>query len=282
MSRRPERTSQEPTNFPKALASAVLAAWIGASTVVGNEAAEMFAKVTTGPVIWPSGGIKPSSIGSWGDFDGDGFLDLLVTTSDEYSGNFLYQNDRAGGFSQVAGTMAGGVVTAVAQTYAGSWGDYDNDGDLDIFLAGGTGYNNALYEYDGNSTPRFLVNDQLTRSDYSSLGISWADYDSDGYLDLFVGGNNPNGYGVRSFLYHNLRDGTFEFITDGDIVNDLADSWGNAWGDYDNDGDLDLFVTDYGPPQQPAADFLYRNDGDGAFTRILEGPVVTTSPKTSE
>lgn len=95
----------------------------------------------------------------------------------------------------------------------------------------------------------------------ASISASWADYDNDGWLDLFV----ANAFAQDDFLYHNNRNGTFTRITSGDLVNDGANSRSAAWGDDDNDGNLDLFVA------TPANNIRYRNNGDGTFTRITSG-----------
>jgi hypothetical protein len=86
------------------------------------------------------------------------------------------------------------------------------------------------------------------------VGCTWGDYDNDGYLDLFV----ANASGQRNSLYHNRGDGTFDKITIGNIVTDGGDSIGCVWGDYDNDGFLDLFVAN----RSNQNNFLYHNDGN--------------------
>jgi hypothetical protein len=103
----------------------------------------------------------------------------------------------------------------------------------------------------------------------SSFGAAWADYDNDGFLDLFVANQNQ-----KNFLYHNNGDGTFTKITSGAIVNDIGYSWGAAWADYDNDGSIDLFVANGPPSGSGQNDFLYRNNGDGTFTKITTGSLV--------
>jgi hypothetical protein len=86
--------------------------------------------------------------------------------------------------------------------------------------------------------------------------MAWGDYDGDGNLDLFV----ANASGLNNFLYHNNGDGTFTKITSGSVVNDGGNSTGCAWGDYDNDGHLDLFVAN-----AFESSFLYHNNGNGPF-----------------
>src|SRR5690606_10000743 len=98
-------------------------------------------------------------------------------------------------------------------------------------------------------------------------GCAWGDYDNDGYPDLFVANANFAA-GQPNFLYHNNGDGTFTKVTSGSIVTDIANSTGGSWGDYDNDGDLDLVVANY----FNSPNFLYRNDGGGTFTKVLTDP----------
>ena len=98
-----------------------------------------------------------------------------------------------------------------------------------------------------------------------SEGSAWGDYDSDGDLDLFVANANQN-----NFLYRNNGDGSFTKIITGDVVNDGGSSENGSWGDHDNDGDLDLFVTN---SAIDLANFLYANNGDGTFTRITDGMI---------
>src|SRR2546426_5481546 len=101
----------------------------------------------------------------------------------------------------------------------------------------------------------------VTEIEYS-WPCGWADYDNDGFLDLFVG----NSYDSRNSLFHNNGNGTFTKITDpavGGIVTELANCHGCAWGDFNNDGFLDLIVS-----QTRGKLRLYRNNGDGSFTQV--------------
>ena len=98
----------------------------------------------------------------------------------------------------------------------------------------------------------------------SSQGGSWGDFDNDDDLDLFVAN-----FGENNFLYRNDGNGNFVKITSGPVVNDGGHSRGSSWGDFDNDGALDLFVANVG-----GNNFLYRNEGSGHFVKIASGPVV--------
>src|SRR5262245_8054717 len=97
---------------------------------------------------------------------------------------------------------------------------------------------------------------------------SWADYDNDGYLDLFVG----TWYGSKTnYLYHNNGDGTFTRVPAANIPKIPSNQHGSSWGDYDNDGYLDLIVTAGNP--EISHNVIYHNQGDGTFTAIANGPI---------
>jgi hypothetical protein len=219
-----------------------------------------FTKMTSGPIV-NDGGRSPGA--SWGDYDNDGHLDLFV--ANEFGNNFLYHNNGDGSFTKVT---SGPIVTDSARSYAGIWGDYDNDGDLDLFVANDG--NNFLYRNNGKGDFTKIMTGAMVTDGGNSRSASWGDYDNDGDLDLFVA--NSGDFPLNNdFLYENNGDGTFAKITAGPIVNDGARSNGSSWADYDNDGDLDLFVANEGP------NFLYRNDGNRTFTKITTGAIVTDS-----
>src|SRR5207247_780792 len=155
-----------------------------------------------------------------------------------------------------------------------AWGDYDNDGNLDLFLANGgvTHRNNSLYRSNGDGAftkilDGIIVNNSINANGWS-LSCTWGDYDNDGYLDLFVTtGNQDFTRLAKSYLYHNNGDGTFTEISDGSPVNDLGRSPAASWVDYDNDGFLDLFVANGGFWAQNnggalLTNFLYHNNGN--------------------
>ncbi|MCB0844886.1 MAG: CRTAC1 family protein, partial [Bacteroidetes bacterium] len=142
-----------------------------------------------------------------------------------------------------------------------NWIDYDNDGDLDAYVTnwGGSfgGLKNHLYQNNEGTFSKItegdIVNDQGI-----SLANVWADFDNDGDLDCFVGngGNQPNRF------YQNNGDGSFTTLAKGHLVESQKNTWGVTVGDYDNDGDQDLFVSNKtGYVQGPGdVNFLYRND----------------------
>jgi ASPIC and UnbV/FG-GAP-like repeat len=219
-----------------------------------------FTRITQGDLLTAPGGFFGVA---WGDYNNDGLPDLFMPQSNEPSGlpAYLYRNDGGGTFTRVgAGTLDG-----TFNSNAAAWGDYDNDGDLDLFVScawppgdpGDQSRPNLFYRNNGDGTFTSLTslpaNDPENQGG-ASAGCKWGDYDNDGWLDLFV----ANRFGQNNFLYHNNGDGTFTKITSGSLVNDGGDSWAGAWGDYDNDGFLDLFVGNI----NGGANFLYHNNGN--------------------
>jgi hypothetical protein len=214
---------------------------------------------------------------SWVDYDGDGDLDLFVTNGYDVSApeptpqaNRLYRNEGNG----VLEIVDAGPVTADEGYSSGhTWGDYDNDGDPDLFVANQQDQTNFLYRNDGGgSFTRILEGDVATDGGHS-YAAAWVDVDRDGALDLFVANGGLSHTGAN-FLYRNRGNDRFEKITEGAIVTEQAGSCGIAWGDYDNDGDADLFVANHGFNPAINNNALYRNDGAWTFTRVTDIAVV--------
>ena len=233
--------------------------------------------------------VIPAIVGSGAafvDYDNDGDLDLyLVNTAQPHESsnqpggdvdsrptNALYQNEGQGRFTEVA--------KQVGLDHDG-WGmgcafaDYDNDGDADLYL---TNYlANVFFKNLGDGTFKQASSGAGGIGDNRfGSGISWIDYDNDGFLDLYVGnyldyGKIPSGAdnffpydftGQNNVLYFNRGDGRFM-----DVTNSIGISGGNhltlgvAGADYDNDGDIDLYLAN-----DTDQNILYRNDGESNFT----------------
>lgn len=197
-----------------------------------------------------------------GDFDNDGRLDLFVANLD--GANRLFRNAGDGRFEDVtsAANVGGGSSTP---SYSAAWADYDRDGWIDLYVANGTqrqAARNFLYRNAGDGTFREVAEAAgVDGGATSSLGCAWADYDNDGWPDLYVAN-----FGQPSRLYRNRGDGTFRDQTAAAGVDDAGNGAGAAWADYDNDGllDLYLFKTNAGA----SADRLWRNRGDGTFDDV--------------
>ncbi|GEM_PF-871861 len=196
---------------------------------------------------------------AWADYDNDGDLDLLVSgigVQDTTRRTKIYRNDN-GTFVDINAPLPNVSSPSVA-----AWGDEDNDGDLDLFIAGTLGPNNF------NPVAKIFRNDNGAFVDIGApitagIGASaWGDYDNDGDLDLLVAGSPDNGSTFFTKLYRN-DNGTFV-----DAGVSLPGVWGAslAWGDFDNDGDLDILLTGYGTFSVTTR--VFRNDGGGVFTDI--------------
>lgn len=195
---------------------------------------------------------------AWGDYDADGDVDLYVGTSPApRHRNRLFRNDRGGRFTEVGETL--GIAPADASTRQTSWVDIDRDGDLDLFVAQRAAPN-QLFRNEGGGF-RDVAAELGLADPRKSVGACFFDADQDGDLDLFV----ANQAGDRDGFFRNDA-GKFVDVAEALGLTPLqraADdgSVGCAVGDYDNDGDFDLFVAAYGKNR------LHRNDG-GTFTEV--------------
>lgn len=193
---------------------------------------------------------------AWGDFDGDGWPDLYAGATEEDAANLLFRNDRGRRFLP----RAADPVAAGRSARQSSWVDFDNDGDLDLFAANRSGPN-ALFRQDGGRFVRVSA-EQAGDDPRPTVGACWLDYDRDGDLDLFL----ANQAGATDALWRNDGDGFTDVApalgVDRPGRPRTEGSVGCAVGDYDNDGELDIFVASYG------VNILYRNKGDGSFENV--------------
>ena len=194
---------------------------------------------------------------SWGDYDGDGGIDLLGGSTPTDKLTKVMRND-GGKFTDVAAEI--GLTIPGRSARQTNWVDYDNDGDLDVYSSDRAG-DNKLFRNDGGKFTHVFVGVGPT-DPRPTVGACWLDTDNDGDLDLFL----ANQSGAADALWRN--DGT-AFV---DVAAQLGMAGpkrtkaeggvGCAVGDYDNDGHLDIFVPNYGHNQ------LYRNNGNGTFTDV--------------
>ena len=233
------------------------------------------------------------------DYNDDGYLDIYMVNGHDLAGtnlakatNILYRNNGDGTFADVtqkAGVGDAGYGMGVVAA------DYDNDGDIDLYI---TNYGpNVLYRNDGDGSFTDVTQKAGVGNDRWGVGCAFLDYDSDGYLDLYVANYvdfslehpretlipylpvgagqgamadvtaypHPDGFnGAADVLYRNRGDGTFADVTrKAGVYNPEGKGMGIVCGDYDNDGDVDLYVANDLTPN-----FLYRNNGDGTFTDV--------------
>ncbi|GJM44269.1 MAG: hypothetical protein DHS20C21_11110 [Gemmatimonadota bacterium] len=194
------------------------------------------------------------------DWNGDGLLDLYVANFGQQ--NFLYRNDGAGAHVRIT---TGAIATDAANSNGCAWLDFDSDGDLDQYVVNGGGQNNALYRNDGSTFAK-LTGNPATSDGADAHGVSVADWDDDGDPDLCV---PTNGGGV-DLMFRNDGGGAFVSLTGSAVATDPGTAIGASFGDIDNDGDLDLFVSE----ALNGNNRLYRNDG-GTFA-LLSTSVVST------
>ena len=198
-------------------------------------------------------GLDGVSVGVFADYDNDGWKDLFVSRT--FQPNQLFHNEGpdAQGRIHFRDVTAQSGLGADCCTTVASWGDYDNDGRLDLYVGryldprqkipttfyARNGEGNRLYHNDGGGhftdvTERAGVGDTGL-----CLGSAWGDYDDDGFPDLFA----VNDFG-RSTLYHNNGDGTFTDVTVKAGTLAYGAGMSASFGDYDNDGHLDLYTAD--------------------------------------
>jgi hypothetical protein len=248
-------------------------------------AAGGFADSAQSPVLYQGHGdgtLTPSSASintitgfflaaAWADYDNDGFVDLFITNEgNSQSGggkNLLFHNEGNGAFSRVSN---GEIVNDIMASRCALWADYDNDGLMDLVVINANPRNNFLYHNNGHGDFTRVLTNPIATDQWPSgaLHAAWGDFDNDGLPDLFVTGADGT-----ARLYHNSGNGSFTNVTSVPMVSlglpAGASANGAAWGDYDNDGYLDLVVTCIGAPTA-----LFHNNGDGTFTRIFDGDPV--------
>jgi hypothetical protein len=200
------------------------------------------------------------------DFDNDGLLDIVVSSMDPEMSLAYYRNKGDGTFEDR--TKAAGLDRQYGGLYCVQT-DYNNDGNLDLFVARG-GWQGlpqrpSLLRNNGDGTFTDVTRQAGLLAPIDSQVAVWADYDNDGWLDLFLGGET-----VPSRLYHNKGDGTFEDVTEkAGIIDKALPLWGlprckgASWGDFDGDGYPDLYVNYNNHPPR-----LFHNNRDGTFTDV--------------
>jgi FG-GAP-like repeat/ASPIC and UnbV len=227
------------------------------------------------------------------DFDNDGDLDVFLMRGawEKPIRPTLLRNEGDGRFTDV--TLKSGVGTPIA-SQASAWGDYDNDGDVDLFVAGEYLPNESepgvpgkpgpepdprnlcrLFRNDGNGTFTNVAEAAGVLNARRAKGAVWGDYDNDGWLDLYV-----SNAGQENRLYHNNGNGTFADVAPEMGVTEPIRSFACWFFDYDNDGRLDIFCNGFsgtlnntinshlGRPTGGGRPRLYRNEGSSGFRDV--------------
>ena len=227
------------------------------------------------------------------DYDNDGHLDILVLRGawlgvEGRHPNSLLHNNGDGTFSDV--TIMAGLAEVHYPTQTADWADYDNDGDLDLYIGNehmkGLTAPCQLFRNNGDGTFTDVAADAMVQNFGVAKGVSFGDFNGDRFVDLYV-----SNYGMPNRLYQNNGDGTFTEVAASLNVTSPNLSFATWFWDFDNDGELDLFVASYTghvddlvghylgqtPDYEPSC--LYRGNGRGGFERVtreqgLEYPIL--------
>ncbi|CAN5494431.1 hypothetical protein BH10BAC5_BH10BAC5_18180 [soil metagenome] len=211
---------------------------------------------------------------TWADYNNDGFIDCFLVSSVQNK-SFLYKNNGDLTFTKI---ITGAIADSVYNTGWGcSWGDYNNDGFVDLVIAAANNFGivhhpSRFWKNNGDGSFTKLDTMQFTMLNAPYTCPSFYDYDQDGDIDLFIGSGPATGKPARDYNYKNLLKETgapyLQRIDTSIIGTDLVD--GQVWNfiDYDNDGDLDAFLTNYGRVNN-----LYRNEGNGNYVRMTQAQV---------
>ncbi len=195
----------------------------------------------------------------WVDYDNDGDLDFFVTSTN--GPNKLYQNDGSLSFTDV--TSSSGLFTEDLNTFGACFGDIDKDGDLDLFITnrGITAeQRNYLYRNDNGTFVDITVAAGINISPEQSFCAAFFDYDNDGDQDIYVANDK---FTNQNRFYKNNDDGTFTDVSTASGTDISIDAMSTTIGDYNNDGWLDMYITN-----TPNGNVLFKNNGDGTFTDV--------------
>lgn len=259
----------------------------GPNVLFRNEQGQGFVDVTATAGV---AGNQNSKTAAWGDYNGDGYLDLYIANwacdprcgrSIEGEKDALYRNYRDGTFSDVTNLLPGGKTRGAG--FVASFVDFDNDGDLDIYLVNDEFINpvgNALWRNDGPYCLGWCFTEISAEAGADTrvmgMGLATGDYDNDGHLDFYFSNAGP------MTLLQNQGDGTFANVAEAAGVRyPQGVGWGAVFLDYDNDGWQDLYLgimegVAGGSPANP----LFHNNGDGTFTNLGESSGVGNPGRT--
>ena len=255
----------------------------GFNTIYRNDGGDQFVEVNGGEVT----GLQAISFGhSWGDFDNDGLADLFVANAYTKMGSVLYKNMGDFKFRRVESYNVGNNSVLA---FDAAWADYDNDGWLDLVtihpanFVGKPVNSNSLFRNNGDLTFMEVITTPITGPTAPFTNGTWSDYDLDGDMDLFIGSGPANGTVAPDFHFKNQLKETgkasFQRITNEQFAIDAMDGQTWNWIDYDNDGDLDAFMSNYSGTPNPQGtppgmlNNFYKNEND-SLIRVTEGPLV--------
>ena len=198
---------------------------------------------------------------NWVDIDNDGDNDLFVVSNN--ASNQLYLNDGFMNFTDI--TESSGLSTSIMNSWGGSWGDYNNDGYLDVFISNRDMANglqpNLLYRNNGDATFTDVSSSAgISNLNHLSLCASFFDFNNDGWQDIYIANDRVT---TSNILYKNNGNGTFTDVSTGSGTDVFVDAMSTTIGDYNSDGFLDIYVTNTQP-----GNYFFENNGDETFTNI--------------
>ncbi len=214
-----------------------------------------------------SGGTEARQV-TWVDYDNDGDLDFFANSDAGLC--WFFRNDGNNTFTDIL--PSSGIAPEPKAFWGNSWGDIDNDGDLDLFLMVRDNDfvdHNILYRNEGNGVfTDVTLSAGLTTDPMFTQSAVFIDYDRDGYQDLFLANDKDE---IPNVLYRNRGDGTFLDVSIATGMDLHMDGMSATVGDYNNDGWLDIYVTNIYPPvfsTSVLGNAFLRNNGDGTFSNI--------------
>lgn len=198
--------------------------------------------------------VKPSRSVDWVDYDNDGDSDLFVTNEGNNT-NTLYRNDGTNNFTQITDLA---IVSQIRNSMGSSWADVDNDGDFDLVITNWGQANQLFINENGVFTE--ILNTEIAEPGINSFGATFGDVDNDGDLDLLILNAYNDAHFTNSLF---LNDGNGNFTQD--FSSELADfqgwTYSAAFGDYNNDGWLDVILANNQDESQ--ANSVFKNTGTG-------------------
>ena len=210
----------------------------------------------------------------WIDYDNDGDKDLFVTAIEGI--NEFYRNDGGMNFTNISSTI--GFFQTDLFTYGTSFGDIDNDGDLDAFISNRTSteqnQRNYLYRNDEGtfvditqSSGIPIEDEEGNENSQLSFCTMFFDYNKDGFQDIYLANDKTDNI---NRLYKNLGNGTFEDVSVASGSGIAVNAMTTTLGDYNNDGWFDIYITNTQSSQAGNGNVLLKNNGDGTFTNVAE------------
>ena len=202
---------------------------------------------------------------NWVDIDNDGDKDLFVTS--DTNGNKLFINNGNSIFQDI--TNSSGLVSSNTFSYGASWGDYNNDGYLDVFISNRSEtIPNKLYKNNGDNTfTDVSIASGISASGTFTFCSIFFDYNNDGWQDIYLSNDK---YNYSNVMYKNNGDGTFTDESESSQTDISIDAMTTTIGDYNNDGWFDLYVTN-----TINGNVFFKNNGNGSFSNVTS--LTTTS-----